>query len=707
MGSFIDLSTLQTEGSNPRTTNIDRVSTVQLCHLINSEDATVPSVVSSHIPTIAAAIDALAPRVSQGGRVVYVGAGTSGRLGVVDASEIPPTFSAPFGQFVALMAGGDAAMRKAQEGAEDDHNGGKRDLQNLDLKPELDSLIGIAASGRTPYVLSCLEYAKSLGCVTIGITCSDPSTMSASGLVDYMITPVTGPEVITGSTRMKAGTATKLVLNMLSTGIMIKIGKSYGNMMVDVKTSNLKLQQRSRNIIRKLSGSACPSTDQEIDALLHKCDGSVKLSLATLALNSTPEYAKTKLDASGGKLSAILPIDSISAVDKHGSNAVEISQSTTSSQRYILYIDGGGTKCRAIVVNSLSQKGEGEGGPSNVSELPLDFAVLAIKLAAERALDNLSSLLQLKYQILNLQNVEFEAIWIGVAGYDRPQMKSALDSKLSSIFRLAKNGVLKVSNDIQVLASAPSLHHDTVVHRPATNIVLIAGTGSVAVKYHHDGSTGELVPSGSSGGWGHLLGDDGSGFDLGRSAIRSTLFALDILRHSSNGEPSLENIEEMLSPFCQKILDHFGILQDTNNNYDLLSAILTNTCPENRYPKNKIASVARLVLDVFKPPQQDQQSADDAKAGSEAHDIISQGIRGLIRMLKPLLPQAAGSGNCNLILGGGLLAGKNDAYRSELTSELEKDGIIPQIISSTTVVNDPCSLGATMLESTYLKRHVG
>lgn len=136
--------------------------------------------------------------------------------------------------------------------------------------------------------------------------------------------------------------------------------------MVDVKTSNLKLQQRSRNIIRKLSGSACLSTDQEIDALLHKCDGSVKLSLATLALNSTPEYAKTKLDASSGKLSAILPIDSISAVDKHGSNAVEISQSTTSSQRYILYVDGGGTKCRAIVVNSLSRKGEGEGGPSNV-----------------------------------------------------------------------------------------------------------------------------------------------------------------------------------------------------------------------------------------------------------------------------------------------------------------------------------------------------
>lgn len=302
--------------------------------------------------------------------------------------------------------------------------------------------------------------------------------------------------------------------------------------------------------------------------------------------------------------------------------------------------------------------------------------------------------------------MEFKAIWIGVAGYDRPQMKSALDSKLSSIFRLAKNGVLKISNDIQVLASAPSFYRGTVVHRPATNIVLIAGTGSVAVKYYHDRSTGELIPGGRSGGWGHLLGDDGSGFDLGRSAIRSTLFALDILRHSSNGESSLQNIEEILSPFCRKVLDHFGILKGTNNNYDLLSAILTNTCPENRYPKNKIASVARLVLDVFKPPHQDQQSADNTEVVNEARDIISQGIQGLIRMLKPLLPQAATSENCNLILGGGLLAGKNDAYRSELISDLEKNGIIPQIISSTTVVNDPCSLGVKMLESAYLKRHV-
>ncbi|EFR01732.1 N-acetylmuramic acid 6-phosphate etherase [Nannizzia gypsea CBS 118893] len=696
MGSFIDLSTLQTEGLNPRTTNIDQVSTVELCHLINDEDVTVPGAIGSHIPTIAAAIDALAPRVSQGGRVVYVGAGTSGRLGVVDASEIPPTFSAPFGQFVALIAGGDAAMRKAQEGAEDDYHGGKRDLESLNLDPELDSLIGIAASGRTPYVLSCLEYAKTLGCITVGVACSHPSTMSASGLVDYMINPVTGPEVITGSTRMKAGTATKLVLNMLSTGIMIKIGKTYGNMMVDVKTSNLKLQQRSRNIIRNLSGSACPSTDEDIDELLQRCDGSVKLSLAVLALNSTPEHARTKLEASGGKLSALLIAGTTS---KYGPKVVEVSRSTFEPVKFILYIDGGGTKCRAIVVSSLSHRGEGEAGPCNVSDLSLDSAILAIILAAERALDNLSSRLQPKNRALNLQNVEFTAIWIGVAGYDRPQMKWALDPKLSSEFRLAKNGTLKLSNDIEVLALAPSANDGLSTNCPSTNIVLVSGTGSVAVRYCYDGSTGKVAPNGRSGGWGHLLGDDGSGFDVGRSAIRSTLFSLDILRHSS----SSNGTDGMLSPLSQRVLDHFGISQDTNN-YDLLSAILTDTGTEssNRCPKNKVASVARLVLDAFKPPKH-QPSADPSRVDGEAHEIIIQGIRGLIRTLKPLLPQTADSGNCNLILGGGLLSGENDVYRSELMSELEKDGIIPQIISSTTVVNDPCSVGAKILEATYLK----
>ena len=223
------LEGLQTESRNSRSTNIDNVSTLELCHIVNSEDATLADIVKGCIPTIANAIDTLAPRARRGGRMVYVGAGTSGRLGVLDASEIPPTYSAPPSQFVGLIAGGDIALRSAKEGAEDSWDGAVEDLSKLNLDGDKDSLIGIASSGRTPYVLSCLNFAKSKGCATVGIACSAPSAMSQSGHVDFMIEAVTSPEVVTGSTRMKAGTATKLILNMLSTGVMIKIGKTFGN----------------------------------------------------------------------------------------------------------------------------------------------------------------------------------------------------------------------------------------------------------------------------------------------------------------------------------------------------------------------------------------------------------------------------------------------------------------------------------------------
>lgn len=227
LGSLVNL---QTEGVNPRTVNIDRIPTLEMCAVINADDHRVSESVTPCLPVIAGAIDELALRVRQGGRVIYVGAGTSGRLGILDASEIPPTFAASREQFVGLIAGGDAAIRQAQEGAEDNEIAGQDDMKALKLNPEIDSIIGIASSGRTPYVLGCLAFGKSIGCLTIGVACAEPSAMGASGNVDFLIAPLPGPEVVTGSTRLKAGTATKLVLNMLSTGTMIRTGKTYGNM---------------------------------------------------------------------------------------------------------------------------------------------------------------------------------------------------------------------------------------------------------------------------------------------------------------------------------------------------------------------------------------------------------------------------------------------------------------------------------------------
>jgi N-acetylmuramic acid 6-phosphate etherase len=225
----VDLTGLQTEGRNPQSVNLDGLSTLEIVNLMNSEDLGVISAVKSCVESIAAAVDDVFPRIAQGGRLFYVGSGTSGRLGLLDAAEIPPTFSAPVSQFVGIISGGDEAIRVAQEGAEDSKEGAILDLQSRNLT-SIDTVIGIASSGRTPYVISALKYARSLGCLTVGICCVSPSEMQASGFLDHLIAPVTGSEIVTGSTRLKAGTATKMALNILSTTIMVRLGKTYGNL---------------------------------------------------------------------------------------------------------------------------------------------------------------------------------------------------------------------------------------------------------------------------------------------------------------------------------------------------------------------------------------------------------------------------------------------------------------------------------------------
>ncbi|RSH91319.1 hypothetical protein EHS25_009618 [Saitozyma podzolica] len=258
----IDLSTLQTESRNPRTTELDVVSTLDMCRMFNHEDMLVPMAVSQHLEAIARIIDRLTERVRRGGRVVYLGAGTSGRLGVLDASEIPPTYSADPSLFVGLIAGGDHALRHPVEGAEDSREDCIGTLRSLSppVGPE-DSVIGIASSGRTPWVLGGVEYAKSIGCFTAGIACASPSALRTEGNCEEVVECVVGGEVVTGSTRMKAGTATKLILNMISSGVMIRIGKTFGNLMVDVRTSNDKLVVRARGILRSILDSLPSTTD--------------------------------------------------------------------------------------------------------------------------------------------------------------------------------------------------------------------------------------------------------------------------------------------------------------------------------------------------------------------------------------------------------------------------------------------------------------
>ncbi|MFF3939133.1 N-acetylmuramic acid 6-phosphate etherase [Streptomyces phaeofaciens] len=293
------LNSLTTEAFRPELAEIDRLPTLALARLMNGEDAAVPAAVAERLPQIAAVIDAVAERMARGGRLIYAGAGTAGRLGVLDASECPPTFNTAPGQVVGVLAGGPAAMVTSVEGAEDSRELAARDLTALSLTPE-DSVIGVSASGRTPYVIGAVEYARSRGALTVALACNAGSALAAAA--DHGIEVVTGPELLTGSTRLKAGTAQKLVLNMVSTITMIRLGKTYGNLMVDVRASNDKLRARSRRIVALATGAA----DPEIEAALTATGGEVKDAILVLLAGVDGPSAARLLEESGGHLRAAL-----------------------------------------------------------------------------------------------------------------------------------------------------------------------------------------------------------------------------------------------------------------------------------------------------------------------------------------------------------------------------------------------------------------
>jgi N-acetylmuramic acid 6-phosphate etherase len=314
------LASLLTEARNPASERLDRISTLEMLELMNAEDATVAAAVHAELPHIARAIDAIAARFAQGGRLFYIGAGTSGRLGVLDASECPPTFSVDADLFQGLIAGGDRALRLSSEHSEDSREEGARDLAAAGFgrtatdagAPRLasetwveeattpDTLIGIAASGRTPYVLGAVDYAKTLGSLTIGLSCVPGSALAQAA--EIAITPATGPEVLTGSTRLKAGTATKMVLNMISTGVMVRSGAIYGNLMVNVRPTNAKLVDRAQRIIAAATG--CDFTTAA--RLLTDSGNNVKIAIVMQKLSLPRAEAEARLAAAQGILSKSL-----------------------------------------------------------------------------------------------------------------------------------------------------------------------------------------------------------------------------------------------------------------------------------------------------------------------------------------------------------------------------------------------------------------
>lgn len=295
----IELGNLVTESRNKNTLKIDEVTTLEMVKLINNEDKKVAEAVEKELPNIAEAIDQIALRIKKGGRLIYIGAGTSGRLGILDASECPPTYGVSEDLVVGIIAGGKEAIFRAKEGAEDSEELAVEDLKEKGLN-ENDTVVGLAASGRTPYVIGGLNYANSIGALTVSVTCNPNSEVSKSAKI--AISPVVGPEVVTGSTRLKAGTSQKLVLNMLSTGAMIKLGKVYGNLMVDVKASNEKLVERTKKIVIEATGVS----REDAEKVLLETNYNVKLSILMILSGLTKEKASEVLEANKGYIAHAL-----------------------------------------------------------------------------------------------------------------------------------------------------------------------------------------------------------------------------------------------------------------------------------------------------------------------------------------------------------------------------------------------------------------
>ena len=292
------LQDLLTETRNPASSAIDRLPTAEILAVINQADREIPHAVAKVIPEITKAVDAIVNRLRKQGRLFYIGAGTSGRLGVLDASECPPTFNVPASLVQGIIAGGDRALRNSVERAEDDPEQGRKDLEARGFSTG-DVLVGIAASGRTPYVLGAMAYAESLGALIIGLSCTPASKVARAA--EIAITPVLGPEIITGSTRMRAGTATKLVLNMISTAAMIRLGYVYGNLMVNVQPTNGKLADRARRIIATIAGIS----NEEAGRLLDE-SGSVRVAIIMHKFGIGRSDAEARLNAAQGSLRAAL-----------------------------------------------------------------------------------------------------------------------------------------------------------------------------------------------------------------------------------------------------------------------------------------------------------------------------------------------------------------------------------------------------------------
>ena len=500
---------LVTETRNPLSTHLDLLSAEELVRLMCEEDAGVPRAILQQAPAIGRVIEAVSARMKKGGRLIYCGAGTSGRLGILDATECPPTFNSPPEQVIGVIAGGEKAVTSAVEGAEDHPENGQQDMQKLALN-ENDSLVGIATSGRTPYVLGALQAAREKGALTVAFSCNPEAEINAAAEMALSI-PV-GPEILTGSTRLKAGTATKLVLNMISTGVMVALGKTMGNLMVDLRASNTKLRARANRIVRQFT-----SLDEAAAAeLLRICQGELKTALVAHGGGVDPSAARELLRQAEGSVAK--------ALEKPGAILAEDAE-------LLLGIDGGGTKTVALLARrgkkDFTLLGKGSGPAGNPRVAGYARAKLAILEAVSKA-----------FESARIPARKAGVLVAGLAGAGRAEEQAAMSNLLLDLAR-----EVRVGPDAE-LVLAEGLPD-------GWGIAVIAGTGSMALGRNQEGVQER------AGGWGSHLGDEGSAWAIGMEGLK-------YLTRVADGREAASPLHEILlqAGGFQKVEEVVGLLAE-------------------------------------------------------------------------------------------------------------------------------------------------
>lgn len=605
----MSLANLTTEGRNPNSAELDRLAAVDIVRLMNAEDARVPQAVALVANEIGAAIEMITERLRSGGRLIYMGAGTSGRLGVLDAAECPPTFTSPPWQVVGLIAGGETALTRAVEGAEDHPELGVADLEHVDCCAK-DVVVGIATSGRTPYVIGGLQHARSVGAATIGLSCNPDSGLKAH--CDLEIAPVVGPEVVTGSTRLKAGTATKLVLNMLTTGTMVRLGKTYGNLMVDLQATNEKLADRSERIVAELANVPRPRAAE----LLVECDGDVKTAIVAQLRQESAEAARAQLRAAGGRLREALDSDFVAATGE-----------TSGHVPLVLGIDGGGTSTRVWLAPATADTtdpiGVGEAGSANPHAVGWTAGMANLDLAIGRA-----------FEAAGITRHPVAAACLAIAGTGAEEEQQRLQ-KWAKTHRIAEH-VITTHDAEPVLAEGTTA---------GVGIVLISGTGSFAWGRNQAGDTSR------AGGWGHRMGDPGSGYAIGLAGLRA------VIGHHDGMGPSTR--------LTRAVTGALGLSGAT----DIRKLVARDTADVTT-----IAGLAPIV-------QTEAENGDEV-----ARLIVDEAARELAHLVATIARQLFGTADeCQLALAGGMLT-HSALLREPLIEQLHAAKIA---LTSTQIVTEP------------------